>query len=589
MVVVEEVSDAAVGETQPTGLAVQDEEKPIHLEESKLVGNEQQRNEETLVRAENKKRLGNDLLSKGDYADACLCYSEGLQELSVTVDQPLVIEIRLALHLNAALAHLRRGNLASAVDHASEALAIDPKSTKALYRRGMARLSLSEHSGHKEDASAARADLESVLEADPANAEVREKVVKLRAAARVKDRSDQEAQRQTFKNMFSGSKPLYEKTPPQDVQPVLRDLGNRAHELTLSTERVSFHYERNVPILIDVNLELRAGSVMGVFGENAAGKSTLARILCDKLSPVQGQVVHHGVFPPTSLFGDGLKAGLYGMTGVLVAVLAVVSAVTWKNIHAQWSGNFKRQVLILSAVMSVAVFLIIVAISAFYIRRRSKRIVRHETVFITSESSHKEAIPQGQKIEHVIGETIPGTLSAAERREQVIRLLSAAGFQMYNQTTGEPVGNPQEYIDQGLQFGQLSGGQMHLIYVLRQLARRPKVLICDEMLGGLDAYRQPRVLRMLKRIRNETDAATLFITTELHQLRIIADSIAFMSRGTVTEQGSAEDVLDFPKHPDTKSYVSNFRGLPGGSVIGGKLAQNYGAIEKDQAIAGPWL
>ena len=45
----------------------------------------------------------------------------------------------------------------------------------------------------------------------------------------------------------------------------------------------------------------------------------------------------------------------------------------------------------------------------------------------------------------------------------------AGGFQMYNQETGEPVGNPLDYIREGLQFGKLSGGQQHLIYVLRQL------------------------------------------------------------------------------------------------------------------------
>ena len=38
---------------------------------------------------------------------------------------------------------------------------------------------------------------------------------------------------------------------------------------------------------------------------------------------------------------------------------------------------------------------------------------------------------------------------------------------MYNQETGDPIGNPMEYIRDGLQFGKLSGGQQHLIYVLQ--------------------------------------------------------------------------------------------------------------------------
>ena len=48
--------------------------------------------------------------------------------------------------------------------------------------------------------------------------------------------------------------------------------------------------------------------------------------------------------------------------------------------------------------------------------------------------------------------------------------LQAGGFQMYNQETGEPIGNPMEYIRDGLRFGKLSGGQQHLIYILRHVA-----------------------------------------------------------------------------------------------------------------------
>ena len=35
------------------------------------------------------------------------------------------------------------------------------------------------------------------------------------------------------------------------------------------------------------------------------------------------------------------------------------------------------------------------------------------------------------------------------------------------QETGAPLGSPEEYVKNGLQFGVLSGGQKHLIYILR--------------------------------------------------------------------------------------------------------------------------
>merc|ERR1712178_274650 len=191
--------------------------------------------------------------------------------------------------------------------------------------------------------------------------------------------------------------------------------------------------------------------------------------------------------------------------------------------------------------------------------------------------------------EDYIGEKMSKNLSSEERRRRVIAMLKASGFQMYNQTTGEPTGNPEEYVRDGLKYGSLSGGQKHLMYVLRGLAAAPDVLVCDEILGGLDAFRQPRVLHMLRRMKEEMTTAILYIGTELSQLRLICDDIGYLSGGVISELGPAEDLLDCPKHPDTKEYVSSYRSLPGCHVIGGKLAENYTGLKGDADIEGDWL
>merc|ERR1712014_353202 len=151
------------------------------------------------------------------------------------------------------------------------------------------------------------------------------------------------------------------------------------------------------------------------------------------------------------------------------------------------------------------------------------------------------------------------------------------------QQTGEPVGSPKEYVQDGLRFGNLSGGQKHLIYVLRCFARcfdrRPCVLLCDELLGGLDAVRQPRVLHMLKRLKLELGTSLLYIGTDLHQMRVATDALAFLHEGKICELGSTMDVLDDPKHPASKDYVLQYRSLPGGHKLGGKLAENYESLK----------
>lgn len=83
--------------------------------------------------------------------------------------------------------------------------------------------------------------------------------------------------------------------------------------------------------------------------------------------------------------------------------------------------------------------------------------MRHETVFVTSESSHKEAIPERQKVEYVVGKSLPGLISPAVRRKRVDGWLAAADFQLYDRIVGDAVGTPHDEIDRGFQFGSLGG------------------------------------------------------------------------------------------------------------------------------------
>jgi Tfp pilus assembly protein PilF len=71
-------------------------------------------------------------------------------------------QIRLACHLNLAFANLNLKRYSSAVEHADQALVIEPRNVKALFRRGEARL------GSK-DWSAAKDDFQAALTEDPSN------------------------------------------------------------------------------------------------------------------------------------------------------------------------------------------------------------------------------------------------------------------------------------------------------------------------------------------------------------------------------------------------------------------------------------
>eukprot|EP00439_Symbiodinium_sp_Y106_P013626 s87_g1.t4 len=142
------------------------------------------------------------------------------------------------------------------------------------------------------------------------------------------------------------------------------------------------------------------------------------------------------------------------------------------------------------------------------------------------------------------------------RAETVVKLLRAAGFQMYNQETGAP-----EYVRDGLRYGELSGGQKHLIYVLRYFAR---CLAATGSVVSLGIERESSKRWTPK----ERSISVLYISTELHQLHLVADDFAFLHDGAVCEFGPAEEVMEFPKHPATKDYLLQTRLLQ--DALGGR-------------------
>jgi ATP-binding cassette subfamily B protein len=61
-------------------------------------------------------------------------------------------------------------------------------------------------------------------------------------------------------------------------------------------EHVSFRYPGTQTLVLDdVDLELRAGSVVALVGENGAGKTTLVKLLCRFYEPTEGRITVDGV------------------------------------------------------------------------------------------------------------------------------------------------------------------------------------------------------------------------------------------------------------------------------------------------------
>jgi polar amino acid transport system permease protein len=101
----------------------------------------------------------------------------------------------------------------------------------------------------------------------------------------------------------------------------------------------------------------------------------------------------------------------------------------------------------------------------------------------------------------------------------------------------------------------LSGGQQQRVAIARALAPNPRVLLLDEPTSALDPELVGEVLEVIRRLAIEDGLTMIISTHQLHFASEVADRVAFMSGGSVIEQGPAHSVLTQPRHPLTARFL----------------------------------
>ncbi|WP_127129675.1 ABC transporter ATP-binding protein [Georgenia sp. SYP-B2076] len=102
---------------------------------------------------------------------------------------------------------------------------------------------------------------------------------------------------------------------------------------------------------------------------------------------------------------------------------------------------------------------------------------------------------------------------------------------------------------------ELSGGQRQRVVIAIAISCDPKVIIADEPTTALDVTVQAEILDLLRSLKDKLNTGILLITHNMGVVADMADRVAVMFKGELVEVGSADQVLNHPRHPYTRRLL----------------------------------
>jgi iron(III) transport system ATP-binding protein len=115
--------------------------------------------------------------------------------------------------------------------------------------------------------------------------------------------------------------------------------------------------------------------------------------------------------------------------------------------------------------------------------------------------------------------------------------------------------------------GQLSGGQQQRVALARAMVNEPKVLLFDEPLSNLDAKLRIRMRIFIRKIQQELNITSVYVTHDQEEAMTLSDRIVVMNQGSIEQVGTPEEIYARPRSKFVADFIGKTTNFLDGEVV----------------------
>jgi oligopeptide/dipeptide ABC transporter ATP-binding protein len=103
---------------------------------------------------------------------------------------------------------------------------------------------------------------------------------------------------------------------------------------------------------------------------------------------------------------------------------------------------------------------------------------------------------------------------------------------------------------------EFSGGQNQRVGIARAMIVKPKLIICDEAVSGLDVSMQSQIVDLILKLQAEFGMSMIFISHDLSVVRQVSHRVMVLYLGRVVELADRNTIYEDPRHPYTRALIA---------------------------------